>query len=77
MRWIDKQTQGKVAYKFGDRIMPSSRKKSLLLCPTCGVPAKLVCICPIADHECGNGHHWHLRYEGKKAFVAQGEGVHH
>jgi len=25
MRWIDKQTQGKVAYKFGDRIMPYSR----------------------------------------------------
>ena len=76
MRWIDEQMQGKVAYKFGDRIMPHSRKKSLLLCPTCGATAKLVCMCHIADHECDKGHRWHLRYEDGKAFVAQGEGVH-
>jgi len=76
MSWIEEQTRGREPYKFGDRIMPYSRKKSYLLCPECGAPARFSCLCHIADQECVNGHHWHLRYEDGKAFVTQGEGRH-
>jgi hypothetical protein len=76
MRWVDKATRGKIPYKFGERIQPYSKKKSYLLCPECGQPVKLQCLCPIQDSMCENGHKWHLEFREGKAIVTRGEGVH-
>ena len=78
MSWIDEVTQGRVPYRYGEKLMSWSKKKSYYLCPEPGCGKKMVrgCLCPINDVECAAGHHWHLKQEGNKQIIAKGEGIH-
>jgi hypothetical protein len=76
MHRTDKTIKGKIPYEFGEEIRPYSRKKSYLLCPECGQPVKLQCLCPIQDSVCENGHKWHMAMQKNKKVVVKGEGVH-
>ena len=76
MGWLEKETKGKIAYKYGEEIQPYSKKKSPFLCPECGELVKSICICEVADSACVNGHKWHIESVKGKRIVKKGKGVH-